>query len=104
WDSLLHDAARDALLDRLEQPELWQDAHGPAPRSVAQLATALRHDTVALDLARILTGHDDPDLTAVLADLVADQAVPYLAAHRYKPSGVEKYRTWQQVWDLQRQE
>jgi hypothetical protein len=35
---------------------------------------------------------------------VADEAVPFLAAYRYKPAGVEKYRTWQDVWALQRRE
>ena len=45
-----------------------------------------------------------PTCAKVLASLVTEEAVPYLAAHRYKPAGLEKFRTWQQVWDLQRRE
>ena len=104
WDVLLRDAARDALLDRLEAPELWDDGNGPLARSVGELATALRHDAFVRDLATILTGTTEHDLTAVLTPLVADEAVPYLAAHRYKDSGIEKYRAWQQTWELQRRE
>lgn len=104
WDVLLRDAARDALLDRLEAPELWDDGNGPLARSVGELASALRHDTFVRDLATILTGTTEHDLAAVLTPLVADEAVPYLAALRYKESGVEKYREWQEAWELQRRE
>jgi len=104
WDALLRDAARDALLDRLEAPELWDDGNGPLARSVGELASALRHDAFVRDLATILTGTAEHDLTAVLTPLVADEAVPYLAAHRYKDSGIEKYRAWQETWELQRRE
>ncbi|MGW6264642.1 BREX-2 system adenine-specific DNA-methyltransferase PglX [Cellulosimicrobium funkei] len=104
WDALLRDAARDALLDRLEAPELWDDGNGPLARSVGELASALRHDAFVRDLATILTGTTEHDLTAVLTPLVADEAVPYLAAHRYKDSGIEKYRAWQETWNLQRRE
>lgn len=104
WDALLRDAARDALLDRLETPELWDDGNGPLARSVGELASALRHDAFVRDLATILTGTTEHDLTAVLTPLVADEAVPYLAAHRYKDSGIEKYRAWQETWNLQRRE
>lgn len=32
------------------------------------------------------------------------EAVPFVAAYRYKPSGLEKFRVWQQTWELQRRE
>ncbi|WP_198163161.1 BREX-2 system adenine-specific DNA-methyltransferase PglX [Cellulosimicrobium sp. TH-20] len=104
WDTDLREAARDALLDRLEVPELWADGNGPLARSVGELASALRHDAFVRDLATILTGTTEHDLTAVLTPLIADEAVPYLAAHRYKDSGIEKYRAWQETWNLQRRE
>jgi len=104
WDALLRDAARDALLDRLEAPELWDDGNGPLARSVGELASALRHDAFVRDLATLLTGTTEHDLAAVLTPLVAEEAVPYLAAHRYKESGIEKYRAWQETWELQRRE
>jgi hypothetical protein len=40
----------------------------------------------------------------VVDELVVDEAVPYLAAYRLKPSGLRKRHVWEQVWDLQRTE
>src|SRR5690606_8975491 len=40
----------------------------------------------------------------VVADLITDEHVPFLAALRYKPSGLKKRADWEHVWDLQRQE
>lgn len=44
------------------------------------------------------------DLAKVVADLVETEHVPYLAALRYKDSGLAKRADWEHVWDLQRQE
>lgn len=104
WDKHLREALESAILDRLEQPELWRDAQGPAPRSIAQLADLARRDEILTELVQVLTGNPEPDLAAVLATLAPTEAVPYLAAYRYQPSGLEKFREWQQVWDLQRRE
>ena len=104
WEKQVQEALETAILDRLEDPELWRDPQGPAARSIAQLADLLRHDKVLLELASVLMGNPEPDLAAVIGSLAAAQAVPYLAAYRYKPSGLEKFREWQKVWDLQRRE
>lgn len=104
WGEQLEVALRSAILDRLEDPELWRDHQGPSTRSAAQLVDLLRHDSVFISLARVLTGSNEPDLTAVIGSLAPAEAVPFLATYRYKPSGVEKYRAWQAVWDLQRRE
>ncbi|MBW0090228.1 SAM-dependent methyltransferase, partial [Pseudonocardia sp. KRD-184] len=104
WSVQLTKALEAAILDRLERAELWRDEQGPRTRSVAELADLLRTDAVLRELAAVLTGSAEPDLTGVLGSLTGDEAVPYLAAHRYKPSGLEKYRTWQEVWELQRRE
>lgn len=104
WDALLQAALRDAILDRLEAPGLWRDAHGPVVRTVSQLAQALRTDDVLAELASLYTGQSEPDLLAVLTTLAPDEAVPYLAAHRNKEPGLAKYRAWQHTWDLQRRE
>jgi hypothetical protein len=104
WEKQQTEALTTAILDRLERPELWQDAQGPVTRTVLELGDQLRDDAVLRELISVHSGQSEPDIPAVLARLVTDQAVPYLAAHRYKPSGVEKYRAWQEVWNLQRRE
>ena len=104
WDEQLKNALESAILDRLESPELWCDGQGPVARSVTELSDGLKRDAVLRELVSVLTGDTEADLVKVLASLVTAEAVPYLAAHRYKPAGLEKFRTWQQVWDLQRRE
>ena len=104
WEVMEKRAVSDWILDRLEDPALWSDERGPRVQSVAQLAMALRHDTHLIEAARVLTGTQDPNLQAVIAPLVADQAVPYLAALRYTESGLRKRAEWEQVWALQRRE
>lgn len=104
WGVQQVDALRDAVLDRLEDPALWRDSQGPITRSVAELADLLRTDTSLKELGRALTGIAEPDLGAVIAGLIPDESVPFLAAYRYKPTGIEKYREWQEVWELQRRE
>ncbi|WP_159803038.1 BREX-2 system adenine-specific DNA-methyltransferase PglX [Arthrobacter zhaoguopingii] len=104
WEKQLREALRTAILDRLEDEALWRDHQGPTTRSVSQLADLLRLDQRLLELARQLTGTAEPDLVAVIGALAPAEAVPYLAAYRYKAPGVEKFREWQAVWDLQRRE
>ncbi|WP_308115456.1 MULTISPECIES: BREX-2 system adenine-specific DNA-methyltransferase PglX [unclassified Rhodococcus (in: high G+C Gram-positive bacteria)] len=104
WLAQRNEALQDAILDLLEDPALWRDPQGPVARSITELADLLRADSVIKELARALTGGAEPDLAAVLGGLAPGDAVPFLAAYRYKPSGIEKYRTWQSVWALQRRE
>jgi hypothetical protein len=104
WDVKLAEALRSAILDRLEDPALWRDAQGAVTRSVAQLADLLRGDRTLRTLLELLQGSSDVDVEPVLTSLVADESVPYLAACRYKASGLVKFREWQHVWDLQRAE
>jgi hypothetical protein len=102
WETLRKAALRDWLLDRLEAPALWGGA--PTPLSVAQLADRIRHDgdvRAALDL---WIGSDQHDPVATLGALVADEHVPFLPAHRYKPSGLRKRAQWERTWALQRRE
>ncbi|MEU4691910.1 BREX-2 system adenine-specific DNA-methyltransferase PglX [Actinoplanes sp. NPDC023714] len=107
WDKMQERALRDWLLDRCEQRELWfePDEYGfdqPRPLSTAGLADELRRDADFVSVAEIYAS--DTDLGKVVADLVESEHVPYLAALRYKDSGLDKRADWEHVWDLQRQE
>jgi hypothetical protein len=105
WDTLLADSVKTALLDRLQAAELWHDSVGrPVVRSAAQLADDLRRDEQFRKLLTIHTGSQDYDLTAEVGRLLAAEAVPGLAALRYKASGLEKFRVWERIWELQRAE
>ncbi|SCL29665.1 Methyltransferase domain-containing protein [Micromonospora nigra] len=102
WDAMQAKALRGWLLDRLETPELWGDR--PVPQSVAQLADRVRHDEDFRSVLELWVGRDDHDLTKTLAKLVADEHVPYLPVHRYKPSGLRKRAQWERTWAQQRLE
>ncbi|HET6300222.1 BREX-2 system adenine-specific DNA-methyltransferase PglX [Microbacterium sp.] len=105
WEQLVAEAAVEALLDRLEAPELWRDGSGrPLVRSAAQVADDLRRDEAFRELMIIHLGTQDYDLTAEVGRLLAGEAVPGLAALRYKESGMEKFREWERTWELQRAE
>lgn len=68
--------------DRLEAPDLWRDGMGPRIRSVASLPQQVKHDDEVMSALPTLTRVHDPD--------VAEEAVPFLAAYRYKESGMGK--------------
>jgi N-6 DNA Methylase len=91
------------LLDRCEDRSLWYDGAEPRPMTVNRLADRLRADAEVIAVARQLNG-PDADLADVLKDVIADEHVPFLAAYRYKPSGLEKRTQWERTWDLQREE
>lgn len=103
WDALQEKALRSWLLDRIEKREHWYDENGqPAIVTLARLADALSRDEDFVSVAGIYAPRRE--LAAVVADLMADEHVPFLAALRYKPSGLKKRADWEHVWDLQRQE
>jgi hypothetical protein len=105
WDGLVAEAAAEASLAQLEAPELWRDAAGrPVVRSAAQVADDLRRDEHFRELLTIHVGSQDFDLTTEVWKLLAAEAVPALAALRYKASGIEKFRAWERTWELQRAE
>ncbi|MGW0434932.1 BREX-2 system adenine-specific DNA-methyltransferase PglX [Micromonospora sp. NPDC003197] len=106
WDAMQAKALRDWLLDRCEARELWyhhvDGLEQPRPLTTGQLADELRRDPDVLTVANLYA--PGQDLGKVIADLVADEHVPHLAALRYKDSGLAKRADWEHVWDLQRQE
>jgi hypothetical protein len=101
WADLERDALREWLLDRLEDRALWF-LPNPAPRTAAQISDALRTDADFVAVAALYMR--DADLTDVVANVVADQHVPFLSILRYTEAGARVRRQWEQTWDLQRQE
>lgn len=104
WEAQAKTALEAAILDRLEAAEIWRDEQGPVVRSVAEVADLLRTDDVLKELVALYAETAEPDLVKVVGTLIEAEAVPFLAAYRYKPSGLEKFRVWQETWALQRRE
>ncbi len=105
WEKRQERALRDWLLDRLEDRRLWFDVQGrPLPRSVAQLADDVTRDADMVSVLALWEGRPDIPVTQSLVRLLTDEAVPYLAAYRYKDSGLRKREAWEETWRLQRRE
>ncbi|WP_338898414.1 BREX-2 system adenine-specific DNA-methyltransferase PglX [Streptomyces sp. TG1A-60] len=114
WEKREKAALRTWLLDRCEDKALWfhilNDFEQPRTLTVGQLADELekRPDADAiLNTARLYATHlgkPNLSLTQVLADVVDAEHVPYLAAYRYKDTGLRKRAQWENVWEQQREE
>jgi hypothetical protein len=105
WEKRQEKALRDWLLDRLEERRFWFDAQRrPLPRTVAQLADDVTRDVDMLSVLVLWEGRPDVPVTQSLVRLLADEAVPFLAAYRYKDSGLRKREAWEEIWRLQRRE
>ncbi|GAA1266524.1 BREX-2 system adenine-specific DNA-methyltransferase PglX [Sphaerisporangium rubeum] len=107
WDTLQARALRHWLLDRCEARDLWfHDVDGlpdqPRLLSTAQLTDLLRPDVDFVSVAELYS--PGKELDVVVAELVADEHVPYLAQLRYKDSGLAKRADWEDVWERQRAE
>jgi hypothetical protein len=105
WERRQERALREWLLDRVEERRFWFDPQGrPLPRSVAQLADDVTRDADTVSVLELWEGRPDVPVTQSLVRLLADEAVPYLAAYRYKESGLRKREAWEETWRLQRRE
>lgn len=104
WDKRVTEALRDWLLDRVENRDLWFEDGHPTPRSVAQLADKLDRDEDFRRVLRLWAGNAEVSTGTALAKLLEEEGVPYLAALRYKPSGLIKREAWEHTWELQRRE
>ncbi|WUQ57211.1 BREX-2 system adenine-specific DNA-methyltransferase PglX [Streptomyces virginiae] len=114
WEKREKAALRTWLLDRCEDRSLWfayRDGYEqPRTLTVGQLADELekRPDADAvLSTARLYATHlgkPNLPLTQVLEDVTDAEHVPYLAAYRYKDTGLRKRAQWERTWELQRKE
>nr|WP_180218430.1 BREX-2 system adenine-specific DNA-methyltransferase PglX [Streptomyces albus] len=112
WEKKERAALRNWLLDRCEDEDLWFEVRDglrrPRTLTVNNLADRLGSDpdfrsVAALYAADHLKKPDLP-LAQVLNEILADEHVPYLAAMRYKDSGLRARREWEKVWEKQREE
>lgn len=106
WVSLQVKALRRWLLNRCESRDLWfEERNGsmhPRPLTAHRLAELLYRDpNIAAAAALYAPGNNPVDL---VADLVADEHVPCLAAMRYTSAGLTKRADWERVWNFQRAE
>ena len=105
WDKQVESALRGWLLDRAEDRPLWFDRDGrPNLLSIAQMADILDRDAEFCAVLRLWVGDSNATTVAALSRLLADEAVPFLAAYRHKPSGMDKRADWEHMWALQRRE
>ncbi|WP_432077319.1 BREX-2 system adenine-specific DNA-methyltransferase PglX [Streptomyces sp. YPW6] len=103
WAAIQQKALRSWLLDRIETRDHWFDENDmPALATLSRLTDALSRDEDFVSVAKIYEPHKE--LHTVVAELMTGEHVPFLAALRYKPSGLKKRADWEHVWDLQRQE
>lgn len=114
WEKREKAALRTWLLDRCEDKSLWfhvlNDFEQPRTLTVGQLADELEKRADAKDILNTASlyathlGKPNLSLTQVLHDVVDAEHVPYLAAYRYKDTGLRKRAQWEDVWEQQREE
>ncbi|WP_246179105.1 BREX-2 system adenine-specific DNA-methyltransferase PglX [Actinomadura decatromicini] len=112
WEKKEKAALRNWILDRCEREDLWfglrDGFRQPRTLTVNQLADQFKDDADMQSVAALYAsdhlGKRDLPLAKVLAEVLADEHVPFLAALRYKDTGLRKREEWEQVWELQREE
>jgi hypothetical protein len=112
WEKKERAALRTWILERCEREAIWfamrDGFRQPRTLTIAQLADRFSSDegmqSVAALYAADHMGKSDVPLETVLAEIIGDQHVPYLAALRYTDTGLRKRAEWEQVWEQQREE
>ncbi|WFG45382.1 BREX-2 system adenine-specific DNA-methyltransferase PglX [Pseudonocardia alni] len=112
WEKKEAAALRTWLLDRVEDRALWFEMRDgveqPRTMTVSRLADRFPPDSHVHAVAALYAADHldrrDMTLAQVLAQVVADEHVPYLAALRYQDSGLDKRAEWERTWEGQREE
>jgi hypothetical protein len=76
----------------------------PSPKSIAVLADEVARDADLCAVLAVWEGRPDVSVGTSLERLLRSEGVPFLAAYRYKDSGLRKRRAWERAWDLQQRE
>jgi hypothetical protein len=101
WNEQERRALTNWLLDRLEDKRYWPSVEF---QSTARLADRASTDAEFMQVAALYRGRPDFDVTALVAELVEAEAVPFLPILRYKATGLRKRAVWERTWELQRQQ
>ncbi|MCK1578688.1 hypothetical protein IVB03_03580 [Bradyrhizobium sp. 168] len=64
----------------------------------------MRRDKDFLLIAELYSGRPDFDAETLIADLVAQEAMPFLSVLRYSDTGLRKRSQWEATWEMQRRE
>ncbi|MDT0613285.1 BREX-2 system adenine-specific DNA-methyltransferase PglX [Streptomyces lancefieldiae] len=106
WDLMVGGILRARLLDHCEAARLWyenpSERRSPTTRTIRELAQLLRHDEEFTEMVELYA--PSTSVTDVLVQLLADEHVPQAPPLRYKASGLNKRRLWEDLWEAQRQE
>ena len=87
WDEQEQRALKNWLLDRLEDKRYWPRIE---LQSTARLADRASGDAEFMQVAALYRGRPDFDVSALVAELVEGESVPFLPILRYKASGLRK--------------
>ncbi|WP_433700899.1 BREX-2 system adenine-specific DNA-methyltransferase PglX [Nocardiopsis sp. CA-288880] len=103
WESVWRPAVAAWLLQRCESRELWytrgtDGVDRPTVRTLSELIGALENDPDVI--AAVETHSPGSTVRKLLATLLQEEHVPFLAALRFRPSGLRKHRLWTLLWDL----
>ncbi len=103
FDSIQRRAVRERILDLVEEMPVWRQDN-LAPITVRVLAEMLAASDDINALVACYTDGSATEVEAVLVEILETEHVPYLAAFRYKDSGLSKRKDWERTWELQRME
>jgi hypothetical protein len=96
------DAVRTWLLERIEA--MFREQTSPELCTVRQLALELQREPAVLAAHELLIEDSGLELTRLLSELIDRESVPFLAGYRYAETGMEKRKSWEETWRLQRLE